>query len=119
MFVTGPDVVRQVSNENVTSTDLGGAYIHNEKSGVAHFVADDEYDCFEILKKLLSFIPSNNLESSPKVKSIDSSTLLDPKALIQFFLPTRHMSYSMESVIRKVVNKETFSKSKNSGLEIS
>ncbi|HKU83986.1 MAG TPA: acyl-CoA carboxylase subunit beta [Candidatus Nitrosocosmicus sp.] len=107
MFVTGPDVVRQVSNENVTSTDLGGAYIHNEKSGVAHFVADDEYDCFEILKKLLSFIPSNNLESSPKVKSIDSSDLLDES--LDSILPSdSHTSYSMESVIKKVVDKGDF-----------
>jgi propionyl-CoA carboxylase beta chain len=107
MFVTGPDVVRQVSNENVTSTDLGGAYIHNEKSGVAHFVADDEYDCFEILKKLLSFIPSNNLESSPKVKSIDSSNLLDES--LDSILPSdSHMSYSMENIIRKVVDKGDF-----------
>ena len=107
MFVTGPDVVRQVTNENVTSTDLGGAYIHNEKSGVAHFVADDEYDCFEILKKLLSFIPSNNLESSPKVKSADSSKLLDES--LDSILPSdSHMSYSMENVIRKVVDKEDF-----------
>jgi acetyl-CoA carboxylase carboxyltransferase component len=107
MFVTGPDVVRQVSNENVTSTDLGGAYIHNEKSGVAHFVADDEYDCFEILKKLLSFIPSNNLESSPKVKSIDSSNLLDES--LDSILPSdSHMSYNMENIIRKVVDKGDF-----------
>jgi len=107
MFVTGPDVVKQVSNENVTSTDLGGAYIHNEKSGVAHFVADDEYDCFEILKKLLSFIPSNNLESSPKVKSMDRSNLLDES--LDSILPSdSHMSYSMENVIRKVVDKEDF-----------
>jgi len=107
MFVTGPDVVKQVSNENVTSTDLGGAYIHNEKSGVAHFVADDEYDCFEILKKLLSFIPSNNLESSPKVKSIDSSNLLEES--LDSILPSdSHMSYSMEKVIRKVVDKGDF-----------
>lgn len=107
MFVTGPDVVRQVSNENVTSTDLGGAHIHNEKSGVAHFVADDEYDCFEILKKLLSFIPSNNLESSPKVKSINGSTLLDES--LDSILPSdSHMSYNMESVIRKVVDKGDF-----------
>ena len=107
MFVTGPDVVRQVSNENVTSTELGGASIHNEKSGVAHFVADDEYDCFEILKKLLSFIPSNNLESSPKVKSTDSSKLLDES--LDSILPSdSHMSYSMENVIRKVVDKEDF-----------
>ena len=107
MFVTGPDVVRQVTNENVTSTELGGASIHNEKSGVAHFVADDEYDCFEILKKLLSFIPSNNLESSPKVKSADSSKLLDES--LDSILPSdSHMSYSMENVIRKVVDKEDF-----------
>ncbi|HEU5119772.1 MAG TPA: acyl-CoA carboxylase subunit beta [Candidatus Nitrosocosmicus sp.] len=107
MFVTGPDVVRQVSNEKVTSTDLGGAHIHNEKSGVAHFVADDEYDCFEILKKLLSFIPSNNLESSPKVKSADSSTLLDES--LDSILPSdSHMSYNMEDIIRKVVDKGDF-----------
>lgn len=107
MFVTGPDVVRQVTNENVTSTELGGASIHNEKSGVAHFVADDEYDCFEILKKLLSFIPSNNLESSPKVKSTDSSKLLDES--LDSILPSdSHMSYSMENVIRKVVDKGDF-----------
>ena len=107
MFVTGPDVVRQVTNENVTSTELGGASIHNEKSGVAHFVADDEYDCFEILKKLLSFIPSNNLESSPKVKSTDSSKLLDES--LDSILPSdSHMPYSMEDVIRKVVDKGDF-----------
>lgn len=107
MFVTGPDVVRQVSNENVTFTDLGGSNIHNEKSGVAHFVADDEYDCFEILKKLLSFIPPNNLESSPRVKAVDNSTLLDES--LDSILPSdSRMSYSMESVIIKVVDKGDF-----------
>jgi acetyl-CoA carboxylase carboxyltransferase component len=74
MFVTGPEVVREVTKEDVNFNDLGGAYVHNENSGVAHFLAEDEQDCFMILRKLLSFIPLNNLENPPRIKSKD-----DPK----------------------------------------
>jgi propionyl-CoA carboxylase beta chain len=65
MFVTGPDVVRQVTDENVSFEDLGGAWVHNQKSGVAHFIVEDEQECFSVLRKLLSFIPLNNLENPP------------------------------------------------------
>ncbi|MGC1262493.1 MAG: carboxyl transferase domain-containing protein, partial [Nitrososphaeraceae archaeon] len=61
MFVTGPEVVKEVTKENVNFNDLGGALVHNEKSGVAHFVGEDEQDCFTLLRRLLSFFPSNNL----------------------------------------------------------
>src|SRR5918995_1272755 len=74
MFVTGPEVVKEVTNENVSSDELGGAQVHNERSGVAHFLVEDEHECFRVLRNLLSFIPSNNLESPPRVASKD-----DPK----------------------------------------
>ena len=73
MFVTGPEVVREVTNENVSSDELGGAQVHNEKSGVAHFLAEDEHECFRILRNLLSFIPSNNLEIPPRIAPKDES----------------------------------------------
>ena len=74
MFVTGPEVVREVTNENVSSDELGGAQVHNERSGVAHFLAEHEHECFRILRNLLSFIPSNNLETPPRIAPKD-----DPK----------------------------------------
>src|SRR5215475_6927546 len=74
MFVTGPEVLREVTNEKVSFEELGGARVHNEKSGVAHFLVEDEYESFRVLRKLLSFMPSNNLENPPRVSSKD-----DPK----------------------------------------
>src|SRR6516165_10724030 len=62
MFITGPDVIRTVMHEEVTKEQLGGAVTHNEISGVAHFLAQDDADCLALLRELLSFIPANNLE---------------------------------------------------------
>src|SRR5689334_12492184 len=62
MFITGPDVIKTVTHEEVTKDELGGAMTHNETSGVAHFVAHDDAECLSMLRELLSFIPSNNLE---------------------------------------------------------
>lgn len=107
MFITGPEVVREVTNENVSSEELGGSQVHNEKSGVAHFVADDEHECFRILRTLLSFIPSNNLENPPSIASKD-----DPKRQEQeldSILPSDpNRSYDMGLVIRRVVDNEGF-----------
>ena len=88
MFVTGPEVVREVTNENVTSDELGGAQVHNERSGVAHFLVEDEHECFKVLRNLLSFIPSNNLESPPVLlpKMIPKGTMRNS---IQFYLKTQ------------------------------
>ena len=107
MFVTGPEVVKEVTKEDVSFTDLGGAYIHNEKSGVAHFLAEDEQDCFLILRKLLSFIPPNNLENPPRIEPKD-----DPKRVeesLNSILPSsRNKPYSMYEVIHKVVDDGEF-----------
>src|SRR5499426_1229783 len=67
MFVTGPDVIRAVTHESVSAEELGGAWTHNTKSGVAHFVAKDDADCIRHLKRLLSFLPQNNLEEPPRI----------------------------------------------------
>ena len=85
MFVTGPDVVREVTNENVSFDELGGAWIHNQKSGVAHFIVEDEQQCFSVLRKILSFIPFNNLENPPRITPKDNPRR-SLKSSTQFFL---------------------------------
>jgi len=71
MFVTGPDVVKTVTHEDVTFETLGGAVVHNEKSGVAHFAADNEEQCVAAIRKLMSYLPQNNMEEPPLVRSTD------------------------------------------------
>ena len=72
MFVTGPDVIKTVTHEEVTKQELGGAMTHNEKSGVAHFVSRDDADCCAMIRELLSFLPSNNMEDPPRHATGDS-----------------------------------------------
>ena len=74
MFVTGPDVIKTVTHEEVTKEELGGAMTHNEKSGVAHFISRDDADCCAMIRELLSFLPSNNLEDPPFRATNDSPT---------------------------------------------
>src|SRR5207302_4063322 len=71
MFITGPDVIKTVTGEEPTFEELGGAMTHNTKSGVAHFASDDEDSCLEDTRYLLSFLPSNNLETPPRVMPTD------------------------------------------------
>src|SRR5512141_2815999 len=66
MFITGPDVIKAVTHEEVTKDELGGAMTHNAKSGVAHFLAHDDAECLSMVRELLSFVPSNNLEDPPR-----------------------------------------------------
>ena len=66
MFITGPDVIKTVTHEEVTKDQLGGAHTHNETSGVAHFMCRDDAECLSMVRELLSFIPSNNLEDPPR-----------------------------------------------------
>lgn len=107
MFVTGPDVVKEVTKENVSFTELGGAEVHNIKSGVAHFLAEDEQDCFAILRKLLSFIPSNNLEDPPQITPKDDPLREDEE--LNSILPSNpNISYDMGIVIRKIVDSNDF-----------
>jgi propionyl-CoA carboxylase beta chain len=72
MFVTGPDVIKTVTHEEVTKQELGGAMTHNEKSGVAHFVSVDDADCLAMIRELLSFLPSNNVDDPPRRQPSDS-----------------------------------------------
>ena len=71
MFITGPDVIKSVTHEEVTKDELGGAVTHNEKSGVAHFMAHDDAECLSMIRELLSFMPSNNLEDPPRKACTD------------------------------------------------
>jgi acetyl-CoA carboxylase carboxyltransferase component len=107
MFVTGPEVVREVTKEDVNFNDLGGAYVHNENSGVAHFLAEDEQDCFMILRKLLSFIPLNNLENPPRIKSKDDPKRQDQE--LDSILPSSpNKPYDMGQIIRRIVDSGDF-----------
>jgi acetyl-CoA carboxylase carboxyltransferase component len=107
MFVTGPEVVREVTNEKVSFDELGGAQVHNERSGVAHFLVEDEYECFRVLRKLLSFIPSNNLENPPRIASKDDPNRCDDE--LNSILPLNpNRSYDIEAVIRKIIDNGDF-----------
>jgi propionyl-CoA carboxylase beta chain len=107
MFVTGPEVLREVTNEEVSFNELGGAQVHNERSGVAHFLVEDEHECFRVLRKLLSFIPSNNLENPPRVAPKDDPKKHD-KELNSILPPNPNRSYDMEGVIRKIIDNSDF-----------
>src|ERR671938_141664 len=72
MFITGPDVIKTVTHEDVTKEELGGAATHNRKSGVAHFAADSDEHALRMVRELLSFMPSNNLDDPPRVAATDS-----------------------------------------------
>src|ERR671927_468823 len=72
MFVTGPDVIRTVTHEDVTKEQLGGAMTHNATSGVAHFAVDDDRECIALIRELLSFMPSNNVDDPPRSPTADS-----------------------------------------------
>ncbi len=77
MFITGPEVVKTVTGEEVTFEELGGAMTHNTKSGVAHLAADDEAQCLEMIRTLLSYLPQNNLEEPPRVECDDPADRMD------------------------------------------
>ena len=79
MFVTGPDVIKTVTHEEVTKQELGGAMTHNSTSGVAHFVSRDDADCLAMVRELMSFLPSNNLEDPPRRPTSDSPHRKDDK----------------------------------------
>src|SRR5262250_1986813 len=77
MFITGPDVIKTVTHEEVTKDQLGGAMTHNETSGVAHFVAHDDAECLSMVRELLSFVPSNNLDDPPRKATTDDPARAD------------------------------------------
>ncbi len=103
MHITGPDVIKTVTREEVTSEELGGAMVHNARSGVAHFAAEDEEDAFYQLRKLLSFLPQNNMEDPPFVPTEDPVDRTD-EALDTIVPDNPNKPYNMKDVIRRVVD---------------
>src|SRR5664280_1663956 len=107
MFITGPDVVKTVTGEDVTLEELGGAMSHATKSGVAAFVAPDEKACLDDVRYLLSFLPSNNLEEAPVVDTGDDPERLTPE-LAELMPASPHQPYDMIKVIEGVVDDGEF-----------
>jgi acetyl-CoA carboxylase carboxyltransferase component len=107
MFVTGPNVVKEVLNEDVTIDELGGATVHSKKSGVAQFVYEDEENTFLGVKKLLSYLPSNNMENPPFMESCDKNIEIEPK-LRDIVPDDTYKPYDVKEVIKLIVDKESF-----------
>src|SRR3989440_4024621 len=97
MFVTGPDVIKTVTHEEVTKEELGGAMTHNATSGVAHFAVEDDRECVALIRELLSFMPSNNLDAAPEMESADSAEREDEK-LDSLVPQAPHQPYDMLDV---------------------
>jgi acetyl-CoA carboxylase carboxyltransferase component len=107
MFVTGPNVLKTVTHEDVTFEELGGAMVHNSTSGVAHFACPDEPECIHMIRTLMSFIPSNNLEDPPHITPIDSPTRSEV-ALDSIIPDNPNKPYDMKAVIGHIVDDGDF-----------
>jgi propionyl-CoA carboxylase beta chain len=107
MFVTGPDVIKTVTHEEVTKEDLGGALTHNAKSGVAHFAVDDDRACLALIRELVSYLPSNNLDEPPLVRTDDPPDRED--AVLDELVPAEATKpYDIKRLITAVVDDARF-----------
>ncbi|MDM7921458.1 MAG: acyl-CoA carboxylase subunit beta, partial [Pyrinomonadaceae bacterium] len=107
MFITGPDVIKTVTHEEVTKDELGGAMTHNERSGVAHFAADSDEHALRITRELLSFMPSNNMENPPFVATADPANRTD-EALNTIVPESSNQPYDIRDIINTVVDDNYF-----------
>ena len=107
MFITGPDVIKTVTHEEVSKEELGGAMTHNQKSGVAHFAADSDEHCLRLTRELFSFMPSNNMENPPFVPTNDPSGRADEK--LNYIVPEKSTTpYDIRDIIHNVVDEHYF-----------
>jgi propionyl-CoA carboxylase beta chain len=107
MFITGPDVIKTVTHEEVTKDQLGGAHTHNETSGVAHFLAQDDAECLSMVRELLSFVPSNNLDDPPRRSCSDPIDRIEEK--LDSIVPAQsNLPYDIKDVIHSVVDDRYF-----------
>lgn len=103
MFITGPEVIKAVTGEEINFENLGGAATHNEKSGVAQFACENDQDCIDQIKKLLSYLPANNMEDPPMVEPTDSPDRTDPR--LNTIIPDNpNQSYDIKEVIGSIVD---------------
>ncbi len=107
MFVTGPDVIKTVTHEDVTKEALGGAMTHNEKSGVAHFAVENDRECIALVRELLSFMPSNNLDEPPR-RPTDDPVDREDAALDSLVPPSANQPYDMHDLIRSIADDGAF-----------
>jgi propionyl-CoA carboxylase beta chain len=107
MFVTGPNVVKTVTHEEVSSEELGGAITHSHKTGIAHFACENEVECIEHIKELLSYIPQNNVDDPPRVKTYDPIGRQDEK--LNSVVPENSQKpYDMKEIIHSVIDDNRF-----------
>ncbi len=107
MFVTGPDVIKTVTHEEVTKEELGGAMTHNADSGVAHFAANDDEQAMMMIRELISYLPSNNMEDPPVLKTGDDPNRIDEK--LQDLVPEDpNKPYDMKEIILSVLDDHNF-----------
>jgi acetyl-CoA carboxylase carboxyltransferase component len=107
MVITGPAIIREVTGEDISLEELGGAKVHSEITGQAHLVAESDPECIEIIKKLLGYLPSNNEEHPPVVENTDDPDRVDD-TLEEIVPPDFKKSYDMRRVIMRVVDREDF-----------
>ncbi|GGO04672.1 acyl-CoA carboxylase subunit beta [Microbispora bryophytorum] len=109
MFITGPDVIKTVTGEEVTFEELGGAHTHNSKSGVAHYEASDEQDCLDFARALLSYLPSNNMDDAPAFDAeADLETTDEDRELDTLIPDSANQPYDMLTVIEHVLDDGEF-----------
>lgn len=110
MFITGPEVIKRVTGEEISFESLGGAMVHSQKSGCAHFIFDTEEDCFSAVKKLLSYLPQNNLEPPPIKKGFFSEILEKEEnlRLLEIIPSEEEKGYDMKKVIAEIFDRQSF-----------
>ena len=107
MFITGPDVVKAVTHEEVDKEELGGAYTHSSKSGVTHFLCDTEEETLMSIRELLSFLPSNNMEDAPMIPCTDDIRRAE-ESLMTVIPDDPNMPYDIKNIIEPVVDNHYF-----------
>jgi propionyl-CoA carboxylase beta chain len=107
MFVTGPDVIRTVTHEEVTKEQLGGAKTHNETSGVAHFAVRDDRECLQLIRELLGYLPGNNLDEAPRRQTADPNDRED-EALDSIVPASPNQPYDMHDLVHAIVDEGAF-----------
>ncbi len=107
MFVTGPNVIKSVTNEEVSFEELGGAMTHNSRSGVAHFATDDDLDCIATIRRLLSYLPQNNAEDPPSIAPEDDPERRDDE-LATIVPEEPNQPYDMKAVIGRIMDRGSF-----------
>ena len=107
MFITGPDVVKAVTHQDVTFEELGGAMTHNAISGVAHMATESEEDCLFLIRELMGYLPSNNMEDAPFREGNDDALRAD-EALNSLVPENPNQAYDIKDVIRLIVDEGRF-----------